>query len=499
MKLSPRLLVVCLLVSSIASATPSIALSKKSGPPTSQILVSGRGFEPNVGVDVYFDTKDEVLVVTDSKGEFKDAKAYAPRSARPGQHWVTALERNNDKGAQKPFLVQTNWSQYRFSPEHDGENPYENVLNPQTVASLDLRWTYNAIWGAYSSPIVVGGVAFVTTWDALYALDAKTGTLRWKVNPPQYDLFSADPAVADGMLYIGTYDEGIYALNAKTGATLWHYPSGFARVQSPLLVADGVVYFGDQDENYASVYALNARSGKLLWKHELGGEISINSPTVADGILYMTSDDRNLYALSAQTGSKLWTFETGSTMSSTPSVAYGTVYFGSDDSNVYALNAATGSLLWSYHTSGAVAYSSAVANGIVYVSSTDGNLYALNAYSGKFLWSYATGGSFRSNPTVANGVLYVGSQYPDGVYALSATSGTLLWSYATSSFVVSDPAVVNGMVYIDSYDDGNIYAFALTDTGAMEGQLASTCPALETLRPDLSLKASNYAAAVAPH
>src|SRR5580704_14290246 len=89
------------LLSGIASATPSITLSKKSGPPTSKILVSGRGFEPNVGVDIFFDTKDETLIVTNNEGEFQNAGVYAPRSAHPGKHWVTALERNNDKGAQE--------------------------------------------------------------------------------------------------------------------------------------------------------------------------------------------------------------------------------------------------------------------------------------------------------------------------------------------------------------------------------------------------------------
>jgi hypothetical protein len=101
------LFVACLLLCSLASAAPSITLSKKSGQPTSKILVSGRGFEPNVGVDIFFDAKDKALVVTNGKGEFHDAGIYAPRSARPGKHWVTALERNNDKGAQQPFLVQT--------------------------------------------------------------------------------------------------------------------------------------------------------------------------------------------------------------------------------------------------------------------------------------------------------------------------------------------------------------------------------------------------------
>src|ERR1700686_2037004 len=87
------LFITCLLFSGLSSASPSIHLAKRTGPPTSGILVSGRGFGPNVGVDIFFDTKDEALVVTDGKGEFDDAGIFAPRSAHPGQHWVTALER----------------------------------------------------------------------------------------------------------------------------------------------------------------------------------------------------------------------------------------------------------------------------------------------------------------------------------------------------------------------------------------------------------------------
>ena len=67
-----------------------------------------------MGVDIYFDTKDEALIVTDKQRKLKRSKAYAPHTARPGKHWVTALERNNEKGAQKPFRVQTNWSRVQL-------------------------------------------------------------------------------------------------------------------------------------------------------------------------------------------------------------------------------------------------------------------------------------------------------------------------------------------------------------------------------------------------
>ena len=219
------LVVACLLPSGIASAAPSIALSKKSGPPTSRILVSGRGFKPHVGVDIFFDTKDKALVVTNGKGEFHDAVIHAPRSARPGQHWVTALERNNDKGAQKLFLVQTDWNQFHFDPQRLGVNPYENVLSPKTVRNLQLKWSYTTVGCGASSTVVVDGVVYFGLGNGnMYTLKAASGELLWSYST-QSAVFSA-PALADGMVYFGSFDNNVYALDAGTGKKVWEFATG---------------------------------------------------------------------------------------------------------------------------------------------------------------------------------------------------------------------------------------------------------------------------------
>ncbi len=223
----------CLLLSSVASAAPSISLSKKSGPPTSAIFVSGRGFGPNVGVDIYFQTKDEALVITDGKGAFEKAKIHVPRSAYPGQRWITALERNNDKGAQQPFLVQTNWSQFHFDADGTRLNPYENVLNAKNVGNLNLKWTHNVgnlVDG--SSPAVVDGVVYIGA-DSLYALNADSGAALWSY--PLRNL-EASPAVGNGVVYSNSQDGNIYALNARTGAKLWTSAIGSDDYSSPAVV-----------------------------------------------------------------------------------------------------------------------------------------------------------------------------------------------------------------------------------------------------------------------
>jgi outer membrane protein assembly factor BamB len=59
-------------------------------------------------------------------------------------------------------------------------------------------------------------------------------------------------------------------------------------------------------------------------------------------IVYIGSYDGTVYALNVNTGAKLWSFATGSSVISSPAVANGVVYVGSYDGNVYALNAKTG-------------------------------------------------------------------------------------------------------------------------------------------------------------
>jgi len=121
--------------------------------------------------------------------------------------------------------------------------------------------------------------------------------------------------------------------------------------------------------------------GKLTWSFQTGDDV-ISSPAVANGVVYVGSDDGNVYALNANTGTKLWNYWTGNSVLSSPAISNGVVYVGSYDNNTYALNATTGAKLWNYTTGWYVDSSPAVSDGVVYIGSLDSNLYALNATTG---------------------------------------------------------------------------------------------------------------------
>jgi outer membrane protein assembly factor BamB len=86
-------------------------------------------------------------------------------------------------------------------------------------------------------------------------------------------------------------DNHVYALDASSGELRWRYLTG-GRVTSSPAVADGVVYVGSHD-NY--VYALDASSGELRWRYQTGHNVS--SPAVAGGVVYVGSHDDYLYAI----------------------------------------------------------------------------------------------------------------------------------------------------------------------------------------------------------
>src|SRR3990172_2100152 len=127
------------------------------------------------------------------------------------------------------------------------------------------------------------------------------------------------------------------SIPSTSNQTLWKQPTG-GQVWSSPTVANGVVYVGSFDHN---VYALNASTGAIIWAFSTGGEV-FSSPAVSNGITYVGSLDNNTYALNASTGVQLWNFTTGGAVFSSPNVADGKVYVASDDSLIFALNAQTG-------------------------------------------------------------------------------------------------------------------------------------------------------------
>jgi outer membrane protein assembly factor BamB len=444
------------------AAAPSITLSVSSGPPTSSVNIGGISFGASETVSINIDTNQIGTATTDNTGGFSIGISI-PGSALPGNHTVLALGQNSGISAQAVFLVQTNWSMYGYDPQHTHYNPYENVINPSNVSNLIVDWTVRSSAGGDfpDSPAVANGVVYIGSGDhRLYAIDAKTGATIW-ITPRFASAFNWSPAVANSIVYDGV-GGSLYAIDAKTGATIWSYKTGGSSA-SPT-VANGVVY---AESATGKLYAINATTGAKLWSYSTGSSIYNSAPAVANGIVYTVAQNGLLYAIKASTGKKLWSYTTGAAINSSPAVVNGKVYIGSQNDNVYAIDANAGTLIWSYPTGNQIFSSPAVANGVVYISSTDGKMYAIDANAGTLIWSYNTniptnGFGTLSSFSVANGVVYIGS-WQHILYAFDASSGSLLWTYNVGNSINSSPAVVDGVVYTGS-ENATVFAFHLPTT-----------------------------------
>ena len=185
----------------------------------------------------------------------------------------------------KNFL-QTNgdYNQQRFYPAND--------INRSNVKRLHVAWIFqtDVRESTETSPIIVNGVMYVTTsFDHVYALNAKTGEQYWhyKYNMGPITTYCCGPnnrgvAVYQDKVYLATLDAKLVALDAKTGKELWSQqiadPTlGYSETMAPTAV-DGKILIGTNGGEYGIrgfVKAYDANTGKLLWTFDTIPENSV--------------------------------------------------------------------------------------------------------------------------------------------------------------------------------------------------------------------------------
>lgn len=381
-------------------------------------------------------------------------------------------------------LAQVGAASWPIAHYDNGRTSFNNnelLLGPSNVGNLAEVWTFPACLLAVDPPAIANGVAYVTadcqvggnTFSlTLYAVNARTGALRW-----QYPLGvshldcqgSFPPAVSNGVVYTGSC-YGMYALNASNGTPLWSNAAVGPVISNPLYangaaVANGMVFFTASDGN---VYALNASNGTVDWEFS-NPYGTAGSPAVANGIVYVASIYGIVYALDPATGTVLWMSARipSTEIGGPPSSANGVVYISGLFGGITALDANTGAILWNNLSSVNVEGTPGVAYGMVYVAIEDEdngprNAYALDASTGVVVWNVPNIGDWFS-VAIANGVIYAVNDGDKNIYALDAMTGAMLGKFGGGN-VNSSPVVANGMVYFTGFD-GSLHAYSVGGAG----------------------------------
>jgi len=157
-------------------------------------------------------------------------------------------------------------------------------ITPANASKLKLAWVYqiNGRGRFETSPLVVDGVMYVTEPPSkVTALDVRTGRPLWSWQRPMPLLLKTigfgptnrGIAILDDTVYVGTLDGHLFALDAKSGAVRWDTPvadnnTGHAITAAPLAI-DGKVIVGISGGEAGIrgfLDAYDAKTGKLAWR-----------------------------------------------------------------------------------------------------------------------------------------------------------------------------------------------------------------------------------------
>ena len=194
------------------------------------------------------------------------------------------------------------WTQFRGDAARNG------YTKDSLPTRMELKWSFNTnqaptpAWPTHTrikfdevfQPIIAEQTVLFgsSADDQLYALDLKTGRIKWKFFTEGPIRFA--PAAWKDRVFVASDDGNLYALSIKDGSLLWKkrggpkkkYIMGNDRLISHWPSRGGPVVLGDQvyfaagtwPSDGVYLYALDAETGKVLWDNQNSGQLLLNQP-----------------------------------------------------------------------------------------------------------------------------------------------------------------------------------------------------------------------------
>lgn len=359
-------------------------------------------------------------------GDADKAVPHPTLSAQPAQIWTAPVGQGNGR-------------RHRITADP--------VVSGGRIFTLDSRATVTAVsmagdvlWSRDLTPLgensdnasggglaVSGDRLFVTTgFGRLLALDVETGAELWAQR--KNAAATTAPTVFGDTVYSVSRDSRAWALDARTGRIRWEIPG--VPTQASVLSAAGpgvtsriAVFPLPSGELVATL----RQSGLQIWAASLSGGregrvyARINDvtadPVFANGRIYTGNATGRTVALDAASGERIWTADEGAM--SPVQVAGGSVFLISDENQLVRLNASTGARIWAVPLPLFVNqrerrrneifahFGPILAGGRLYVASSDDTIRIFDPSTGAQTGALALPGGAASIPAVAGGTMYV--------------------------------------------------------------------------------------------
>lgn len=392
----------------------------------------------------------------------------------------------------------SDFGSFASTPVVVGRTVYLQTLS-SSVFALDastghIRWRYlqKAPNDGPNGLSVRGNRVFAATDTSVFALDRRTGRRIWgkRIENPHEQFVDIAPLAGDGLVFAATtgYSPGgygaLYALDQRTGQVRWRFATikepfphpagaGGGAWYTPSLGPDGRLYVGVANPlpwggtkarpNGAafagralytdSLLVLQAGTGKLLWfdqvtRHDVRDYDFEVSPIVVGGTVYGAGKAGRVLAWNRLTGRRLW------------ATAVGTHFHDLGPLPKRWTTVCPG--LW-----GGVLTPMAYAHGRLFVPSVErcmresaihtpppadastgnGVVTAIAARTGRKLWVTPLGSPAMGCATVARDVVFAPTL--DGhVFGLAASTGRVLWRTQASAGIIGCPAVAGNLLLV---------------------------------------------------
>ena len=304
-----------------------------------------------------------------------------------------------------------------------------------------------ADWPTFRANPLQTGVATDTLPDKLEVL--------WKFETK--DAIEATAAIADGVVYIGSFDEHLYAIDLATGKEKWKFKAG--PIKAAVSYRAGQVYAGNIDGDF---FCVDAVTGKQQWKFTTDGEISSGANFAGDNILF-GSGDEHLYCVS-KAGNEVWKYKVpGGPVNGSPVVAGNRTFAAGCDSNLHIIDLDKGKQVAKLDLGSQIGASAAAAGDLLYVGTISSNEFlAIDAKKAEVVWKFQAprgANAFYASAALTDKLVVVGSQ-DRRIWALDRRTGMDVWSFPTDKIVKGSAVIVGTRVFVGSMDS-RLYALDL--------------------------------------